>query len=153
MKPQTHFKIKVVIGKNTPPAILRLLTLMCGHQSPELSFLMENFTLPNHPFFHLPDWHLLFNQARAHLRTGPDQTCRLTAVGRTDLEEQDIGLFLRWIQQYLSTASVFNPHETLATVRSEARPPDAMWLEYRIDKSDLTAPLQQEFVPLGNLLG
>ncbi len=153
VNPPTHFKVEVVLGKTLSPATRKLLALMCTHPAPELSFLLENFKIPDHPFFHLPNWHLVFSRTRVFLDEGPDRTCRLMGAGRTDLEEQDIGLFLRWTQQHLCATSVYPLPETLAIVRSEARPADGMWLEYRIDKSDLLTPMRQDFVYLGNFLG
>lgn len=63
---------------------------------------LSTHALPAHPFFSVPNWFLLFQTSRIHSRDLPSGQLVIKAVGQTALLEQDVSLFLRWLQPYLA---------------------------------------------------
>lgn len=117
--PSTGFRIRVVLKPDLPFEILSLLTFMLGNKAGQ-RYAPKDIVVPPQHFFSNKEWMLLFQQSLSTLQRRADRTLVLLSTGSTTLEEQDIGLFLRWLRPY-----VLNKGRRpclIAVVRNNARP-------------------------------
>lgn len=81
-----------------------------------------DIAIPQHSFFMIPGWANIFQRANPRLVRSHHNTINLIAKGTTQLEEQDIGLFLRWLQPYVAPHPRLLGAQRLAEVSHECRP-------------------------------
>jgi hypothetical protein len=113
----TLYRIELVIDGGISHEVLNVLNYLLAKPRARMSM---DIAPPNHPFFATPGWMGVFNRATGSLRRVRATNCLVLRVcGENALEEQDIGLFLRWLQPHILNKGV-RPRR-LAVVRNKAR--------------------------------
>lgn len=114
--PNTMYRIELVLAKETSQEVLDVLKFLLAKQRTRLNMQVA---IPNHPFFFTDGWMRLFeHHLTASLRRRAGGGWQFRVVGDTNGEEQDIGLFLRWL---LPDIKDTNRPRRLAAVRNRAR--------------------------------
>lgn len=116
---RTRFCLQIHLRPSVPKDVLALIEFMRKNKNRE-EFPLD-IPIPTHLFFMtVPKWSQLFLDAKVQWERAKNKCWILSAEGMTDLEEQDIGLFLRWLCPYASSAKKLRPMR-LAVVRCTAR--------------------------------
>lgn len=143
--PKTMYRIELVLNPSTPPEVLDVVRYMTGRK---VAWPFTAATVPNHPFFFTPDWMKAFNRATSRSiarRTSGAYVLRL--CGESALEEQDIGLFLRWL---LPHVRLTHRPRRVAVVRNKART-QLPCLSYFVSEGALTAEfVEQPLLTINN---
>lgn len=137
---QTSYKIVLRIRGNLDHNTTVLLSHLFSGRLTEETCLSQ-VVLPAHPFFTIPGWYALFSGAGKRTRPAGGKQYIISLEGATALLEQDIGLFLNWVQPYLSVPATFNRPTRqplrLAVIRNSRHREDG--LAYFLDHADKIA--------------
>ncbi len=118
--PITKFCLQIQLRPKTHEDVLEMIRFL--QQNHEGLNMPETTPIPTHLFFmSVPEWYLLFQDAKVTLERAKNRNWVLMAEGTTALEEQDIGLFLRWLAPWAVSACKKRPMR-LAVARCSARP-------------------------------
>jgi len=110
------YRIELVLASDVPRGVLEVLQYMLSGPRAQLNIAIET---PNHPLFGTPGWmRMFYHCAASSLKLRAGGTYRLAVRGESDSEEQDFGLFLRWLAPYIRDS---NRPRRIAVVRNKAR--------------------------------
>lgn len=116
--PMTRLRIQLLLKPDVPAEVLAALQYLLA---PSTKNIGRPKQIPDHPFFFIPGWDRMFRLSYGTLDepSRAKGAIRLHVVGYTHLEEQDVGLLLRWLMPYVEETG--SRPKRIAVCRNEAR--------------------------------